>query len=78
MRQSFGNYTRLTNAPKLESQRKRLFCQGDLVWFGRRSVQVQRSRDRLSALAGNNVPDVLGRFHYAGDAGKLQRFLIDS
>jgi NAD(P)-dependent dehydrogenase (short-subunit alcohol dehydrogenase family) len=44
-----------------------------LIWFLTRSVQnqVERGRDRQSALAGNNVPDLLRRFHHACGAGAL-------
>ena len=45
----------------------------ELIWLLTRSVQnqVERGRDRRSVLAGNDVPDVLRRFHHAGGTSTL-------
>src|SRR5580693_5930567 len=41
-------------------------------------LQLEGSRDRRSAATGNDVPDVLRRFHHGAGAGALQRFRIGS
>ena len=56
-----------------QKERRVSFFQMKLIWFLTRSVQnqVECGRDRRSALPGNDVPDVLRRFHHAGGAGAL-------
>ena len=71
--QGEGGGGRLCPTSCLTEREKSITFSDELIWLLTRSVQnqVERGRDRRSALAGNDVPDVPRRFHHACGAGAL-------